>query len=190
LPVKVFPPCLGKAPKFRKIFTQVLLQEFSFFFCDTRIWAQGFTLARKQLYPLCHASRPFLWWLFGIRSHFLPRPNRTTSLLFYASYIILTFDTCILFQPSVFRSKEWPSVCLFICLLMVILEMGSLQLFAQAGLKPQTSSSQPPKSGITGVSHRHLVNFLLFSNWLFSCSRCIWVILFPYWFEKPLFVTC
>jgi hypothetical protein len=28
---------------------------------------------------------------------------------------------------------------------MVILEIGSLELFAQAGLKPRSSISQPPK---------------------------------------------
>jgi hypothetical protein len=31
-------------------------------------------------------------------------------------------------------------------MLWLFLEMGSLKLFAQAGLQPQSSQSQPPKS--------------------------------------------
>jgi hypothetical protein len=59
---------------------------------------------------------------------------------------------------------------------LVILEIGSRELFAQAGLKPLSSWSQPP----TGVSHQHPALILIVVSWtweklpFFGGSTRVW----------------
>jgi hypothetical protein len=62
-------------------------------------------------------------------------------------------------------SKTWTIPSIHFAL--VILEMESHELFAQADLELQSSWSQPLKvARITGVSHWHLAKPLLFVSWL------------------------
>jgi hypothetical protein len=55
-------------------------------------------------------------------------------------------------------------VCVCVCV-VGFFEIGSCELFAQAGFERQSSRSLPPESRIIGVSHRR--RLLLFT---FQCS--------------------
>jgi hypothetical protein len=57
-----------------------------FFSPSTKVWIQGFVLARQLLYHLNHTSSPFALVIFEIGSHFLPT-CAFTAILFMLSSI-------------------------------------------------------------------------------------------------------
>jgi hypothetical protein len=57
-----------------------------FFFGNTKIWAQGFILARQVLYSLSHASSPFVLVILEIGAHFLSRLAWILLFLLYISH--------------------------------------------------------------------------------------------------------
>jgi hypothetical protein len=95
-------------------------------------------LTRQAFYCLNHASSPFALIIFKEGSHFLLRPAWTTGLLFYAS-VPPWDDMHVPQHPALF-----------------LLRWGLTSIFAQVGLAPWTSQSQPPKKlGIAGAHDPH-----------------------------------